>query len=131
MTDINVGNLSETINDKMDRDMGNIGTVGSSTKRTIIGWGAPDYSSGVAKTTDPNTTWTAPSNGWVCMKAQIPNTTTWYYVYVNGVAVADWLAAECSYGVSVVFPVSAGDEIYHTVPSGYFRSATFFPCKGL
>lgn len=53
MTDINVGALSEAINDKLDRDAGNITTAG---KETMVGWTIPDYSSPITGvTTSPYT----------------------------------------------------------------------------
>ena len=51
--DIDVGQISETLNDKMDRDSGNISNTG---KDLIVGLGMPDYSRGVEYTS--NTTGT-------------------------------------------------------------------------
>jgi hypothetical protein len=39
--DINVGKISEALNDKLDRDVGNPADLG---KERIVSWGMPDYS---------------------------------------------------------------------------------------
>ena len=69
MTDIDVGALSEAINDKLDRDAGNANSQGV---ERVVGWGMPDYSSGTSVTFP----FTAPYDG-------ILKITTGYYWYGN------------------------------------------------
>jgi hypothetical protein len=52
MTDINVGALSEAINEKTDRDLGNITSEG---KEVIVAQSIPDYSSPISDLTSPYT----------------------------------------------------------------------------
>ena len=55
--DIDVGVVSEALNDKMDRDWKNATTppLTQGSKAEIIDWGMPDYSSGIAMSTAINT----------------------------------------------------------------------------
>ena len=87
----------------------------------------PNYSAGVSKTTSANTAWTAPSDGWVSVWKQVPNTSTNYYVYVNNQVVGYGISIEAQSGLSTVFPVSKGDSIKYNIN---VNSAIFYPCKG-
>lgn len=87
----------------------------------------PNYSAGVSKTTAANTTWTAPSDGWVSVWKQVPNKSTQYFVYVNNQVVCMGISIEAQSGMSAVFPVSKGDSIKYNID---INSAIFYPCKG-
>lgn len=59
MSDINIGQFSEALNDKVDLDFNNM-NPSSTSKNTIVGWGLPDYSN--VTTLDINTP--SPFDAW-------------------------------------------------------------------
>lgn len=46
--DIDIGKISEALNDKTDRDFNNMNPSGLS-KETVVDWGMPDYGAGISK----------------------------------------------------------------------------------
>ena len=120
--DIDIGQISEALNDKMDRDAGNPATLG---KETIVGWGMPDYSAGVSK---PVSGFTSDKKGFVCGSSETlqNNAAT---INVNSVQVfrlAISGSASCQ-GTSSLFPVDVGDVVAGT----HLSEMTFFPTKGV
>lgn len=97
-------------------------SAGSTVKQTIVGWGCPDYTSGVAI----DTTYTAPQNGfiWLWMRAndahdkiaKINNIEVFHYYHSGGYSTSD----------NIWIPISAGD-----VYEGDIQHRMFFPCKGV
>lgn len=67
-TEQTAGVATETLNGKLDLDAGN---ATSSTKETIVGWGMPDYNSGIALTA--NTQYTAPCDGFAYFSSKRAN----------------------------------------------------------
>lgn len=123
-TEIDVGEITEALDGKLDQDLSN---ASSSFKETIVGYGMPDYSAGISKTTNANTEWSAPSNGFVSVYKQVPNTSTSYYVYVNNQVVGYGISIECQSGMSTIFPVKKNDVIKYNIA---VNSAVFYPCIG-
>lgn len=66
MSDINVGQFSEALNDKMDRDANN---ASSSGKETISEWGIPDFATPTTTGLSLNTSYQAASDGYVQLTA--------------------------------------------------------------
>lgn len=67
--DIDIGKISEALNDKTDRDFNNM-NPSSLSKETVVCWGIPDYSAGVTYSSE----FVAPSNGY-CLAAN--HTAAW------------------------------------------------------
>jgi hypothetical protein len=117
------GVTTETLNDKLDSDVGN---ATSTTKEAIVGWGLPDYNNPISiGTFNSSNPYTAPKAGFFyCAKA------SGLTLYVNG--------AESYYGGTAgsvqsawgatVF-VSKGDII--TTDAGSTSRPTFYPLKGV
>lgn len=96
------------------KDMNNITATG---KETVVGWGMPDYSAVVSKSSGSS----APTNGWAVAHGK--NATVTYSI--NGVSVAqgDWASGVWSGNWNLQIMVSAGD----IVAGGSWK---FIPCKG-
>ena len=119
MTDIDVGALSEAINDKLDRDAGNANSQGV---ERVVGWGMPDYSSGTSVTFP----FTAPTNGVLKV-----NTNGYWYGYINN--------SDSYHGINVIsggggdqtsdFILPKGTVITEHAKSGT-NTLTFYPMKG-
>lgn len=129
MSDINIGAITEALNDKADRDAGNFGSTG---KKRIIGFGIPDYNAGISISSWP---YTIPSVGWV--KAEIhaqngqygkrllytpPDASTVYFG--NG----ELASGNYANSQSVMFIVEEGGTIDRESTA---ISAVFYPMKGI
>lgn len=66
---IDVNELSNAIQEKMDLDMGNLSSSG---KQQVVSWGMPDYNNGQSIT--QNTDYTLPKDGVVFMTATATST---------------------------------------------------------
>lgn len=139
MADIDIGKISEALNNKTDLDFNNMNPSDLS-KDTIVGWGIPDYSAGVDITwtnetkniTIPSGTvlssqayFIAPSDGFVVLHASVSNGAE--YVLVNENVVEN---PGTNVYVNARFPVSKGDEIRVVTVSRYYN-CQFFPFKGV
>lgn len=93
----------------------------STTQKTIVGWGMPDYSSGVSIAIPKNIPYVADKNGYISAFISVGGGMT-EYVYVNGQVVQESVGAS----IATTFPVSVGDSVTTTVSNGYFY---FIPCK--
>lgn len=107
---------TELFNDKLDLDLGNATSV---TKETIVGWGVPDYTAGVALSN--NTTYTADKNYFIVQKASGSIGTS---LTINNVEFSNNVANATT---TLGWYVSVGD-IYKTSSSGKF---TKYPLKGV
>lgn len=84
MADINVGQISEALNDKTDRDFNNMNPSALS-KETVVGWGMPDYTAGMAVSVPTSsTTYTAPSAGVYVLAYESPSSVAGKQILVNG-----------------------------------------------
>ena len=97
-------------------------SASSSIKQTIIGWGCPDFASGIAI----DTTYTAPQNGflWLWVRAndahdriaKINDVEVFHYYHSGSYSTSD----------NIWIPISAGD-----VYEGNIAHRMFFPVKGV
>ncbi len=72
--DINVGAISEALNNKMDRDNLNASDTGTAVGG---GWSFPSNSYVDLTVESSGTVYTMPSCGWLCIGFQHPNTSDW------------------------------------------------------
>lgn len=68
--DIDIGQISEALNDKMDRDAGNPATLG---KERITSWGMPSDTYEDLTLGAEGTSYTAPANGWFQLTRRFTN----------------------------------------------------------
>lgn len=124
MTDINVGQFSEALNDKMDRDVHNIDTsVGG---LAILNALMPDYANAVSISTS---SYTAPSAGYIFIYGAIGETNTSQKISINGTEISQytgWTGSWAGTPVNITLMVSAGDE----VTGMSYSTRKFVPCKG-
>lgn len=118
--DINIGALSEALNNKADLDFNNVGDAG---KENSIGWGMPDYSAGVGRVA--GTTYTADRPGWIMWRADNVTRGT---LYVNGEIFggAGGITGSWADYNSIFAPVDVGDTYSCTGGDAFI----FYPCKG-
>lgn len=121
------GAITEAQNDKSDRDLGNI-SPSSIGKSTITNWGIPDYTAGVATTTN---SYTAPSVGFIQVEGGLNSWET-AVLNINGHKVDRFRNVysdpNASYGLQAF--VSAGDVITVT-NSKDTPQIIFYPLKGV
>lgn len=110
------------LNQKLDLDVGN---ATSNTKKTIVGWGMPDYNAGISV---PSLPYTAINNGYIYITQQNDS-----YITVNGSNVAyneQTVAASNSQKIGFFIPVSKNDVITSTNTSKS-TGIVFYPMKGV
>ena len=129
-----------------NKDFSNVTAPVQAFKDTSIGWGMPDYSSGINIGSNFVTlggSWTAPSDGFI---EAISNTPSSPYIFLytqpnSNISSNDNVFLKLSFSgsdsnsVSVIVPILKGQTVYQTSQSPfYFRTAqgkiTFYPCKG-
>ena len=116
---------SELFDDKLDLDLGNASTT---TKETIVGWGMPDYSAGIAITAGASGSYTALTDGMFIFSALTNNTTG--KVYVNNSVVSSQTSGGAYLTLEVQVVVSKDDIIsWENVFAG--AEAIFYPLKGV
>jgi hypothetical protein len=119
MADINIGEFTETLNNKMDRDLSNREAQSIQTLfQQFLDWMLPDYAASINMTSP----FTAPCAGIACWNnggTSIPK--------VNGVQIA--MAGNDSYneGPALVF-LRKGDVLIYGVDTGLQH---FYPFKGV
>lgn len=99
----------------------------SGVKSKIVGWGMPDYSSGVSVGTSG---YTATSNGIVAVTFTGGKGGVTLGIYINGSQIT---AARADYNNLLVFtfPVAKNDTISYTKSQdGWYTSVMFYPCLG-
>lgn len=116
-------------NGKADVDLTNaVSNASVTAKATIVGWGTPDYSSGVAFSN--NTDYTAPSDGFVIASGWT-NTSTNSYFNLNGTRMASFVANTSAWLPAMVYcPVHKGDIIRINFTQGTY-TMNFYPLKGV
>ena len=116
--DINVGQLSEAINNKTDRDAANLSNEG---KSLIVGLGMPDYSAVITGISFP---YTAPSNGIISFNLDVYS----LYLTINSTQI-NVGGNDASNEGPVQLPLSKGDVIQSSA-TNYFN-LIFIPLKGV
>lgn len=122
------GVTTEMFNNKADVDLSNM-NASQSAKDTIVGWGIPDYSAGIAITTS-NLPFTAPAPGLVIICSQNDNTSC--TLSINGVELETTASVDARVNFYMKYAVDKGDIISVTgsgVPYG--SNSKFFPFKGV
>lgn len=117
---------ASSLSGKMNADLSNMNAT-YTAKENIIGWSMPDFT---AKIETQNTTYTAPSKGWIYVTAQGAE----LKVSINGSQLAHGTRGGIYYNVcySLPYMVNAGDVI--AVTGAEIARETpliaFYPCKG-
>lgn len=138
-TEQTAGLNSELFNSKLDLDGNNatastintlINKANSTTKQTIVGWGKPDYSSGIdiSGYASSNNQFVAPKDGILSLFINSYNT--------NGVYIDNTLISRCNTGdsagrMALTVPISKGQTFYGigmTTASNF--TPQFYPAKG-
>lgn len=120
---------AELFNDKADVDLSNaVSNASVTAKETIVGWGTPDYSAGVAFSSGVD--YQAPSDGFVIASGWT-NTSTNSSFYLNGTRMAAFIANASALLPGMVYcPVRKGDTINITFTQGTY-TMNFYPLKGV
>lgn len=136
-----VGNFSQTaientaglnaslFNGKADINLSNaVANASVAAKETIVGWGTPDYSAGVAFSSGVD--YQAPSDGFVIASGWT-NLSTNSSFYLNGTRIASFIANTGAWLPGIVYcPVRKGDTINITFTQGTY-TMNFYPLKGV
>lgn len=128
---IDINQVYEDLNIKANGDLSNVASVASSFKEQSVGWGMPDYGSGIAISASG---YTAPSNGWILSNIY----SDWGTSKANGRLLINNIIVSANYhsagnagkGHDNVFivPISKGDVVTYT---GNVSGVIFYPCKGV
>lgn len=122
MADIDIGQISEALNDKTDRDFNNM-NPSSLSKETIVSWSMPDYDAGVAISLP----YTCPTDGYVRLTHGA--STNAYATYTISGQIFQINNDGAGYQ-AIVFPVAKGDIVQLTAGSVYTKTPnTFYPTK--
>lgn len=128
--DINLGAITEALNDKADLDFNNTDATG---KNNTVYWGVPDYSQGISIGLRlSNNKYTAPSTGIIVVDNMGQNQSgTYSYFVVNGVTTNLGVDSASAYttGGTHTFAVAKGDICYFST-SIPVNSVYFYPLKG-
>lgn len=129
--EIDINKVYEDLNVKANSDLSNVSSVASSFKEQSVGWGMPDYDSGI---TISASGYTAPSNGWILSNIY----SDWGTSSANGRLLINNIIVSANYhsaggagkGHNNVFivPISKGDVVTYT---GNVSGVIFYPCKGV
>lgn len=133
--DIDVGAISEALNDKMDRDAGNPADLG---KERIVGWFVPDYDNAESITLNTSgVQFTPTKNGWVKLRRN-PQDGTYYITMYKGTdntgfEITGYSAAgQFNTGFfSSFIPVSKGETYFIITNNTTVGQAWFLPAKGV
>jgi hypothetical protein len=118
----------------MDIDLGN---ATATTKKTVVGWGMPDYSAGVSvpEFTYNNTTYkdffTAPTDGILTLASQFYSPGTDYITINGNIATLFGTTSDTTSGLTLI--LNKGDKVgsYRNVGTGRLRNIVFYPFKGV
>lgn len=142
--EVDIDKIATDLNGKADKDLSNATTgafenvvaqAQTGGKETVIGWGAPDYTSKVSVTTTVSSTFTCPCNGYIIIRLYgYPNVAKLYYD-----SSLDNLGKEHRYGAIVAgnlgtciyeYKVQKNEVLTCTTSEGHTRVCEFIPCKG-
>ena len=123
-TEIDVGEITEALDGKLDQDLSN---ASANFKETIVGWGIPDYDSGISiSQPSQNNPYVASYPCLACFSAVSNNGND--FVYINGIALP--LQGSTAF---TTFPwmiyLDEGDSIY--CAAGTQNTWLIFPLKGV
>lgn len=125
---VSSGGVYAALGGKANIDASNFDTTG---KNTVVGWGLPDYSSGV----DVSSGYTATAKCWLNAYAEAnggKNTPGAAYVYVNGAEVVNTYVTQWSYTERDrnMVPLEVGDVVTSSSSAGATHM-TIYPMKGV
>lgn len=126
--DIDIGKISEALNDKTDRDFNNM-NPSSLSKETVIDWGTPDFDNVVKiGLMNNNDTYTVPMDGYVFLTAASNNFASYYFdeQYIQ--------IASYYYNSRHLYRVGKGTVVKKSDGTAVNGTATynaFIPCKGI
>lgn len=127
MADIDIGQISEALNDKTDRDFNNMNPSALS-KETVVSWGIPDYSAGVSKTWNTDTTASTDCFVYVLANSSLNNNIC--RLTVDGIVVFNDLnSGSDSPRTSGIIPVQKGSIYKATSSAG--GTLIEYPLKGV
>lgn len=117
MADIDVGAITEALNDKADLDFNNVGAEG---KKNSVSWVMPDYSAGV----EVSLPYTANNKCFVVAYASAQNKAASFFI--NGEVVFTCGGTNATYYARNGFYLDTGDVLSCDVTA----TGTVYPCKG-
>lgn len=124
--DIDIGKISEALNDKLDRDAGNPADLG---KERITGWDRPDYSAVIEIGSGSNVdSYTPPKNGWIYFQGGTSGACMYYDSAKTENVLMGGYGSNSSISSCCFIPVIKGHTYYFSAKSVAFRR--FFPCLG-
>lgn len=118
---VDIDQIATDLNGKMDSDMSNM-SASQSAKNTIVGWGLPDYSSGISISTG---SYTPPSDGLIRVSGG--NNVINKYIDVNGARAAQAFVNSTT-STDIIAFVQKGDSVAIT---GTGVDVYFYPLKGV
>ena len=125
MADIDVGKITEALNNKMDRDFGNFN---ANEKANIVDWGMPNYNAGVSFSTNSN--YTVPSVGIIVWNGSNSDQHS-QTIKINDITIISH-ANNAGYDAFVGFlPVRKGDVVLITIGTQGSSTNKFYPMKGV
>ena len=128
-TEIDVGEITEALNEKLDQDLSN---ASANFKETIVGWGMPDYDSGITvPISNSGTVYTPTENGILKICHTSGDGGNYCNVYFGedntGIMIQRWDAAS-QFNTGIQFmdvPVLKG-QTYYIETNAYNRYPTTF-----
>ena len=116
--DIDIGQISEALNDKMDRDVGNPAAIG---KERMSGFGMPSDTIESLTLGASDDEYTAPANGYYTFGKESTASGQVIYILIQGTKiVSQAVSTASSQGMRVWIPVRKGQK----VNVGYTTSGT-------
>lgn len=109
------------------KDMSNVTATG---KNTVVGWGMPDYSAGVAVNFSVNVIWTAPSDGILILSSN-GGTTPAYCGLINETIMFTTSAGQTAGGQGGLIILNKNDTVKMTTITVATQHNTFVPLKGV
>ena len=109
------------------KDMSNVTATG---KETVVGWGMPDYSAGIAVNLSVNVIWTAPSDGILILSSK-GGTNPAYYGLINETIVFNTSAGQTAGGQGGLIILNKNDTVKMTTLTVATQHNTFVPLKGV
>lgn len=118
-------NLRKTFKAVDEFDYINANNFTPTGKQTIVAWGMPDYSAGIALTGSLDVHYIAPSNGWVVASLVGNNSNARIIINEN----TNLPHTNSAQWIQFIYPVEKGDDIYFSGATG-IENQMFYPCLG-
>lgn len=129
---VDINNVHEDINLKANKDLSDVTQIG---KETVVGWGMPDYSSGVSiPVPTSEETYTAPSAGIYFLSYASPSSVSQKHILVNGYNAYAYQYTSASNSIYDCLIMVDKDDVISsdtTNRPGDIRDSIFYPVKGV